>query len=209
VVDPQAPRQSSPVRQHALHGQAASGSPASRSRSAGVDPSRRPNDPDALARTLARSPTIGGEDHEKAFETLRVLSARLLNMRPSGTLGLPEGRTAAALHSFVELGERMCSLIGTQGYRALVERALHLATREFPLLKTVRPGIASPGMLVGLPKGSRHVQAKEVPNAVVATLARLLWLLEQFLGNDLTERIVLEVWPWAAECGSGQRQLRS
>jgi hypothetical protein len=48
---------------------------------------------------------------------------------------------------------------------------------------------------------SRHATATEARNAAVALLAELLWLLDEFIGRDLTQRVVVLVWPWLGETG--------
>jgi len=101
----------------------------------------------------------------------------------------------AAERSFIELGAHLSVLIGTEGYRALLARALHLASGEFALLSSVRPGIAPPGRLVGLRSGSRHAPAGEVRAAISATMAALLSVLEQFIGEDLVLRVLREICP--------------
>jgi hypothetical protein len=105
---------------------------------------------------------------------------------------------------FIDLGDPLSKLVGTEGYRALMTRALHLASAEFPLLGPVRPAISPPGRLLGLPRISQRTTAAEVVAAITATLASLLWLLEEFIGRDLTQRILGEVWPRLFDAGTDQ-----
>jgi hypothetical protein len=148
------------------------------------------------------------EDRDQALRVLRALSVRLVGATTSVSNGAAAHDLGAAEQPFVELGERLSRLVGTEGYRALVARALHLASAEFPLLNSVRPGVSPPGRLVGLQRGSRQTPAAEVRDAVAAALAVLLWLLEQFIGRDLTQGILREVWPWLPESGPHQREPR-
>jgi hypothetical protein len=83
-------------------------------------------------------------------------------------------------------------LLGQNGYRALLERALYVASEEYPLLKTVRPAIAPAGRLVGLPPIDGASQRYEVFEAVGATVAALLALLIQLLGSDLVQQILCD-----------------
>jgi hypothetical protein len=102
----------------------------------------------------------------------------------------------AAEQTLIDLGTRLSTLIGSEGYRALISRALYLATDEFPVLKEVQPALAPPGRLAGLPHTLRSSQSEDDgKGAVVGVLAALLWLLEQFIGQDLTRQIVEDVWP--------------
>jgi hypothetical protein len=149
------------------------------------------------------------EDREQALRVLRSLSVRLVGgvaSVSSGTSSTSRHYLGAAEQAFVELGERLSRLVGIEGYRALVARSLHLASAEFPLLSTVRPGVSPPGRLVGLQRGSRQIEAAEIHNAVAAALAVLLWLLEQFIGRDLTQNILREIWPWLPESTPRQRE---
>jgi hypothetical protein len=121
---------------------------------------------------------------------------QVLNEALDGSIPSSADVLEAAEYSFVQLGERVCRLVGPDGYRALVARAIHIAAAEFPLLAAVRAGVSPPGRLVGWHRRTRRSSVYEVHNAVAATLATLLWLLEQFIGPDLTQRVLVEIWPW-------------
>jgi hypothetical protein len=101
----------------------------------------------------------------------------------------------AAEQTLIDLGDRLCALIGTDGYRALIGRALNMAAEDFPLLKGVQPALAPPGRLAGIPHPVRASRNGDGNDAIVGTLAALLWLLEQFIGKDLTRQIVGDVCP--------------
>jgi hypothetical protein len=105
----------------------------------------------------------------------------------------------AAEQSFIDLGTRVSALVGVNGYRALLARALHLAAADFPFLHAVRPASLPVGRLVGLrEQGTAQPTQAEACSAAVAILAELLCLLEEFIGQELCQRITLEVWPWLA-----------
>jgi hypothetical protein len=91
---------------------------------------------------------------------------------------------------FLSVGGRLCRLFGQDGYRALLERALTIASEEYPLLRTVRPAIAPAGRLVGLPSIDAAGQRTQVFEAVGATLTALLALLVQLLGSDLVQQVL-------------------
>lgn len=151
-----------------------------------------------------------GRTRSFSSRALRPLSARLLNEALDASVTCSADVLEAAEYSFVELGERLCRLVGPNGYRALVARAIHIAAAEFPLLGAVRPGISPPGRLVGWHRRARRSSVHEVRNAAEATLAALLWLLEQFIGPDLTQRVLVEIWPWlssSAAWSHGPRRL--
>lgn len=108
----------------------------------------------------------------------------------------------AAELALVELGTHLSGLVGEDGYRALVARAVHLAASEFPCLNRIRPALSPPGRLVGLPgPNSPRTTATEARNAAVAVLTELLWLLDEFIGRDLTRGVVQLVWPSFEESG--------
>jgi hypothetical protein len=107
---------------------------------------------------------------------------------------------------FSELGAQLSALVGRDGFRALLARALHLAAADFPILSGVSPAPSPPGRLTGL-RGRRWRDAtqSEVRGAVAATLAALLWLLHEFIGPDLTQRILADVWPWFGDSVAPRR----
>jgi hypothetical protein len=84
---------------------------------------------------------------------------------------------------FVTIGEPLSQLVGSNGYRALLERSLDIAAEEHSVLRTVRPALAPVGRLVGLQIRRRHEM--EVIEALSATLSVLLHTLVEFLGSDL------------------------
>jgi hypothetical protein len=159
----------------------------------------------------ARCGAVRDEQREQARLTLRELSADLLGGPPlTSSRGQDELADAigTAERTFIELGRHLSRLIGAEGYRALVARALYVAADEFPLLSSVRPAISPPGRMVGLRSSWLRTSAVEVHGAVAATLAALLWLLEQFVGEDLTLHILREVWPRFSERGARETAPR-
>ena len=69
------------------------------------------------------------------------------------------------------------------------------------LLSAVRPASSTPGRLVGLPRSPRRPVKPDEEPALAATYPTVLWLLDQFLGKDLTREVVEAVWPWLVDCG--------
>jgi hypothetical protein len=93
---------------------------------------------------------------------------------------------------FTRIAAPLCRLLGRDGYRALLERALDVAGEDYPLLTTVRPAIAPAGRLVGLPSVDIPSKREQVFEALAATLTVLLALLVQFLGPELVEQILCD-----------------
>jgi hypothetical protein len=79
----------------------------------------------------------------------------------------------------------LSTLVGTLGFRSLLMRALTLAKREASILDGVQ--VKDDGSLEGLT--GETMEAGEV------LIAHLIGLLETFIGEDLTLRLLDEVWP--------------
>jgi hypothetical protein len=72
-------------------------------------------------------------------------------------------------------------------------RALHLARAEFPFLEGVRAG--SEGYFESLEETVRGIEVATADRALVMVLTSLIDLLVSFIGEELTLRLVGEVWP--------------
>ncbi len=99
----------------------------------------------------------------------------------------------AAFHVCEKLGPPLATLAGNIGFRALLSRALALASDEVPWLRTVH--VEDDGSLGGLDGLEARVSPKELADGEVVLLAHLLGLLLAFIGEDLTLRLTREVWP--------------
>jgi hypothetical protein len=97
---------------------------------------------------------------------------------------------AAAEETFKTLAATISAVIGMAGYRALFGRARHLATAEHPWLSAADLG----------PDGSIHLQhAGAASDAILrdgtlCLLAHVLGILCDFIGDDLTYRLLRRVW---------------
>jgi hypothetical protein len=83
--------------------------------------------------------------------------------------------------------------MGQTGYRALLSRALSLASAEVPWMRgvTVRPE----GTLEGLADVEAKRGPAEVLEARVLLMTNVIGLLVAFIGEDLTLRLLGDVWP--------------
>ena len=88
---------------------------------------------------------------------------------------------------FEKIRMHLSKRIGEEGFRTLYARSLALTRKSFPLLNTAR--IEENGSLAGLRGGTESFEA------AAALLACLLGLLETFIGEDLTLRMLGTVWP--------------
>ena len=91
-----------------------------------------------------------------------------------------------------KLSPQVAVLVTEAGYRALLNRGLHLARAEFPLLDDVQVGTV--GAYID---GSRVVGGAAGEDSVVALIGTLIGLLATFIGADLTGKLIRDVWPEA------------
>ena len=92
-----------------------------------------------------------------------------------------------------KLRPHLAQLMGDGGFRALLSRALVLASADVPWLRAVR--VNSMGALEGWEELSVSPRSDELFEARVVLLAQLLGLLAAFIGENLTLGLVHQVWP--------------
>jgi hypothetical protein len=83
--------------------------------------------------------------------------------------------------------------MGNIGFRALLSRALVLASAELPWLSAAR--VEAGGVLQGLGKAQAQLGPDELIEGEVVLLAQLIGLLVAFIGENLTLRLAREIWP--------------
>lgn len=94
----------------------------------------------------------------------------------------------AAQSVATKLSAGITLLVSSDGYRALLGRALYLARAEHPVLDGVAVGTSDVYL-----EGLRETDA--ALDALVAFLAHLIALLARFIGDDLTGNLVRQRWP--------------
>jgi hypothetical protein len=104
-----------------------------------------------------------------------------------------ETKTSSPFLVGEKLRPHLAPLMGNVGFRALLSRALALANAEGPWLRAVH--IKADGSFEGLDELGAQVDPDEIFKGRVVLLAQLLGLLVAFIGEDLTLRLVREVWP--------------
>ena len=104
-----------------------------------------------------------------------------------------EIKDATAFRAIDKLRPHLATLMGNAGFRALLSRALALATMEVPLLRAVQ--VLADGTLEGLDKLEAKVVQDEIFEGRVELLAQLLGLMVTFIGEALMLQVVREVWP--------------
>ena len=93
------------------------------------------------------------------------------------------------------LRQPLITLAGLAGFRSLLSRALTLARADAPDLSAVQ--VAADGSLKGLDELASQAE-EEAQEGGVVLITQLIGLLLTFIGNDLTLRLVQDVWPEAS-----------
>ena len=125
---------------------------------------------------------------------MRQIAQRLIayetgDDQPSGT------ETPSSFPVVDKLRPTLVTLMGNGGFLALLSRALALAKAEIPWLRTVQ--IKPNGALEHSGELETRVEPQTIAESRVVLLAQLLGLLVAFVGEDLTLRMLREVWPKA------------
>ena len=129
-------------------------------------------------------------------ELARWLLAQEMEGRPKAKTPL-EGTQRVT----TKLSTGITLLVSSDGYRALLGRALYLARAEYSLLDGVRVG-TSDFSLEGLREtGTAH-------EALVSFLAQVIALLARFIGDDLTAKLIRQSWPDAPLGASAPRRRK-
>jgi hypothetical protein len=128
----------------------------------------------------------------RATPKTRNFAERLIAYEMSGNKS-SETKTSAAFFVGEKLRPQLAALMGNVGFSALLSRALALANAEVPWLRAVH--VKSDGSLEGLAELESQVDLEEIVEGSVVLFAQLLGLLVAFIGDDLTLRLVREVWP--------------
>ena len=103
----------------------------------------------------------------------------------------PSASLSSAFHACERLRPHLSTLMGRSGFRALLCRALAVTSAELPGLEAVT--VKDDGSLDGW--DGPGLQATSFNKHSVLLVAQLLGLLVAFIGDDLTLRLVRDVWP--------------
>jgi hypothetical protein len=105
-----------------------------------------------------------------------------------------------------KLSGRLARLVTVVGYRALLGRAVHLSGSEFPFLRGVRARDTEDGCFDGLREKAEGVEPAMLRAALRTVFGSVIELLTTFIGEDLTTRLVRDVWPCAPFDGIDPRR---
>ena len=118
------------------------------------------------------------------------LAARLIAFET--TENSAPDRAAAAL-ACERMRPHLATLMGQAGFRAVLTRALAVASTEVPWLKTLQ--VTTEGSLQGSEKPEERVKFWELTEGGIVLIAQLLGLLVAFIGDNLTLHLVRDIWP--------------
>jgi hypothetical protein len=102
-------------------------------------------------------------------------------------------KATAAFPACEKLRPHLTTLVGNAGYHALLLRGLTLAGAEVNWLRAVQ--VKADGSLPGLEELHAKLDPAEFAEGRAVLLAQLLGLLVAFIGQNLTLRLVREIWP--------------
>lgn len=128
----------------------------------------------------------------KATQRMRHFAERLIAQEMAEKRG-KKMTTSTAFLVCETLRLPLATLMGDAGFSALLSRALSLATAELPALAAVR--VDAHGTLHGLPEPEAQLGRTGSFEGGATLLAHLLGLLTTLVGEDLTQRLVRDVWP--------------
>ena len=129
--------------------------------------------------------------HVVALETARANSPDVR--------GATDAHENATVRVIGELRMLLIRLVGVDGFRALLSRALTLAKAETPALDMVH--VRADGSIQGFEVIEQTKEAGATEQAGTVLIAHVLKLLVTFIGESLTLRLVRDAWPDASTDG--------
>ena len=109
--------------------------------------------------------------------------------------GAPEEIAAAAEQGCARLRAVLTRWIGSEGYRALVDRALAQARAAHPAIAGLR---CQAGDVQGVAVAVGGHSAAEVREGILALVAQLVDLLSRLIGEEMAVRLVEQAWAGSA-----------
>jgi len=126
---------------------------------------------------------------------MRSIAQRLIRYETQGK-GSSETAGMATFGVIDRLRPQLATLLGYGGFRALLARALALASAEVSWLGEVQ--VKADGTLEGSATRQARLKPADFREGQVVVLAQLLGLLVAFIGPALTSRLMGEIWPQLA-----------
>jgi len=128
----------------------------------------------------------------RATSQLRNFARRLIAAEANGR-NSSGAKGSAAFPVPEKLRPMLSMLVGNAGFQTLLARALTMATEEVPWLRAVT--VTADGSLEGWEPLHAQLTPDKFLEGRVVLAAQLLGLLVAFIGENLTVRLVREVWP--------------
>ncbi|MEO7714910.1 MAG: hypothetical protein ABIY70_01800 [Capsulimonas sp.] len=132
---------------------------------------------------------------EQETPSHKDLAVRLFQSEKADASSLADVRDAAR-RTFGKLNTHLSSRLGSDGYQALLKRALMLSVADCAWLASIR--VAEDGALEETGQAFVDRSVNELTDGYVAVMANLIGLLDTFIGRKLSLRVLHSVWPdWA------------
>jgi len=128
----------------------------------------------------------------RASPTFREFAGRLLAWEQKAGKRL-SSNSPSSVSVQEKLRLHLVAVMGTGGFRALLTRALTLAGAEMTVLRELQ--VNADGTLEGMEQLEQQLGPAEMNECREVLLAHLLGLLITFIGENLTCRLVGEIWP--------------
>jgi hypothetical protein len=122
---------------------------------------------------------------------MRNVAARLITWETSAT-NSSTATLPAACHVLEKLRPQLATMMGNAGFRAVLSRSLALAAAKDQSLAAVE--LKADGSLEGWERLEGREGAEKVTESSILLVAQLLGLLTAFIGDNLTLRLVRNVW---------------
>lgn len=117
------------------------------------------------------------------------------NLGPLAASGADAGQVAdAAVAVWVAIDVALSPVIGARGIAALYQRALHLASADHPWLAAVYEGALQPGDFTSLRAALSCQTGLRAAAAHDSMLQTFHDLLDNLIGQSLTQRLLQAVW---------------
>lgn len=129
----------------------------------------------------------------ETYESTNDFASSIILAVAGGNELRTESLSEAVARACESLRRRLEKIIGDEGSRAMLARSLVLVKREFPWLEPVQ--ISADGMLNGLRDATLEHEYVAMEAGCVVLLAQFLGLLVNMVGEELTARLLADVWP--------------
>ena len=126
----------------------------------------------------------------RATPKLRIYAERLIASEMSRNAS-SKSKPTAAFVVIETLSPHFGALMGAAGFRALISRALVLATADVACLSELH--VKADGSFVGLNEFEAQANPEEIASGGLALLTRLLGLLVILIGENLTLQLLSNV----------------